>query len=443
MGFKTTTWILVAGLVAVAAYFFLVDEKRRAERVAERSASAHIFPYASADVERFVLVNPKGERIEVARSGSGWELVSPIEAPGSGPEISSFVDQIVPGHTSAQIDNVSRFADYGLEKPFATLIIYHSGGSAPDTLLVGDKTPAGPNCYLRLGSSSRVLISSEVTRNVMNKGVFHLRDKNFLPEGSQNVDAMEIRAGSRRMRLIKERGYWWFAAPHVRANRRAIESYLTRLTDAVIHEFIREDTKDLAPYGLRSPEDVLVLGHGAGAMTISFGNKRDNDLVAAVRTGLDKVVAVEAALREPFDWNPVNLRAMNLSFVDEDSVRAFTFETPDTSVVFEKKEGSWRAVKGDTLYVRRPDVTALIRKIGAATFERIVTEPLPSAPRPGSFALRVTFAGDGGTVIDRVTISTREDGSEIGSSITANAIGSLPRGTAEGIEAVFKRIGAS
>jgi hypothetical protein len=443
MSFKTTTWILIAALVAVAAYFFLVDEKRRTEGVAERAASSRMFPYASADVERFVLINPKGERIEVVRSGSGWKLVSPIEAPGSGPEISSFVDQIVPGRTSAEIDNVSRFADYGLEKPFATLIIYRSGAAKPDTLLVGDKTPAGPHCYVRLGSSSRVLITSEVARNVMNKGVFHLRDKNFLPEGSQDVNTMEIRAGARRMRLVKEQGDWWFASPRVRANSRAIESYLNRLTDAVIHEFISEDTKTLAPYGLRSPSDVLVLGEGAGAMTVSFGDKRNDDLVAVVRTGLDKVVALETALREPFDWNPLNLRAMNLSFVDENSVRALTFETPDTSVVFERTEGSWRAVKGDTLYVREPDVTALIRKVGAATFESIITEPLPPAGRPESFTLRVTFTDAGGKTIDRVTISTREDGSEVGSSISANALGSLPRGTAEGIEAVFKRIGAS
>jgi hypothetical protein len=193
MSFKATTWILIAALAAIVGYFFLVDQKNRARSVTERTLSAKVFPFRSEDVEGFILINPKGERIGVARSGSGWKVVSPVEAPGAGPEISSLLDQIVPGRKSSELENVRNLADYGLDKPFATMIIQRSGGSAPDTLFVGDETPAGSNCYLRLGSSPSVLISSELTRNVMNKGLFHLRDKNFLPEGSQSTDAIEIR----------------------------------------------------------------------------------------------------------------------------------------------------------------------------------------------------------------------------------------------------------
>ncbi|MCX5752608.1 MAG: DUF4340 domain-containing protein, partial [Candidatus Krumholzibacteria bacterium] len=329
MSFKTTTWILIGALVVIAGYFFLVDEKNRVRSVAQRKLNAKLFRYRSEDVERFILVNPKGERVEVARSGSGWKVVFPVEAPGSGPEISSFVDQIVPGHRSSVLENVRDFADYGLEKPFATLIILRAGGEAPDTLLVGDKTPAGSNCYLRLGSSRDVILSSELTRNVMNKGLFHFRDKNFLPEGYQSIDAVEIRTGSKRIGLVKEKGYWWFAAKRIRANRSVLEAYLSRLTDAVIHEFVREDTKELAPYGLASPVGKLILVKGKETVTIAFGNKKDY-LVDVVRTGLDKVVAIEAALLEPFEWSIGNLRAMNLAFIDEDSVRTLKYESPDT-----------------------------------------------------------------------------------------------------------------
>ena len=304
MNFKATTWILIAALVAIVGYFFLVDEKNRAQSVTERKLSTKLFRYRPEDVERFILVNPKGERIEVARSGSGWKIASPVEAPGAGPEISSFIDQIVPGRKNSELENVQNFADYGLNKPFATLIIHRAGGAAPDTLLVGDETPAGSNCYLRLGSSRSVFLSSDVTRNVMNKGLFHLRDKNFLPEGYQSIDAMEISAGMKRIRLVKGKGYWWFTANHIRANQLAIESYLSRLTDAVIHEFVREDTKELAPYGLKSPAGELVLARGKETVTIAFGNKKDY-LVNVVRTGLDKVVAIEAALLEPSNGAPV------------------------------------------------------------------------------------------------------------------------------------------
>jgi len=441
MNFKATTWILIAALAAIVGYFYLVDEKNRAQSVAEHKLSAKLFRYRPEDIERFVLINPKGERIEVARSGSGWKIVSPVETPGAGPEISSFIDQIVPGRKSSELENVLNFADYGLAKPFATLIIHRSGGAASDTLLVGDETPAGSNCYLRLGSSRSVLISNDLTRNVMNKGLFHLRDKNFLPVGSQSIDAVEIRSGSKRIRLVKEKGNWWFAARRIRANRLAIESYLSRLTDAVIHEFVREDTKELAPYGLKSPAGELVLAKGEETVTIAFGKKKEY-LVDVVRTGLDKVVAIEAALLEPFAWSPDNLRAMNFAFIDEDSVQTLRYETPDTSIVFERAGTSWRAPERETRAVRPPEVNALIRKLNAATFERILKEPLPVDGQFENIALRVVLTDARGNVIDRLAIAARADGSEIGSSTSANALGSLPRGTAAGIDAAFKRIGA-
>jgi hypothetical protein len=240
---------------------------------------------------------------------------------------------------------------------------------------------------------------------------------------------------------VKEKGYWWFAARRVRAKRLVIESYLSRLTDAVIHEFVREDTKALAPYGLESPARELVLGTGAAAVTIAFGTRKDY-LVDVVRTGLDKVVAIEAELLEPFEWSTDNLRATNLAFIDEDSVRTLAYETPDTSIVIERAGTSWLARERENLPVRPFEVSALIKKIGSATFERILKEPLPAGGQFERFALHVVLSDERGNVIDRIAIIPQADGSEIGSSTSANALGSLPHGTAAGIDAIFRRIGA-
>jgi hypothetical protein len=442
MNIKATTWILIAALAVVAGYFFLVDEKDRARNVTERAQGAKLFPYRAEEVDGFVLVNPKGERIEVARDGSGWKIVAPVETRGAGPEISSFVAQLVPGIRSSELQNVRNVADYGLEKPFATVIMRRSGGASSDTLLVGDATPAGSKCYVRLGSSPNVLLSSEITRNLMNKGLFHLRDKNFLPEGYGGIDAVEIRSTSKRIRLVNEAGMWRLEPGRTRANRRTIESYLSRLADAVIHEFVREDTGELAPYGLASPVGEIVLTEGRETTTISFGSRKDY-LVHVVRTGLDKVVALEATLLEPFDWTAAGLRAMNLAFVEGDSVRSLRYETPDTSIVFERTDRQWRIADRETATIRGDAVNALLRRLDETAFERMLKEPLPVEGVFETFTLRVVLADARGNVIDRIAITVRSDGSERGASLSANALGSLERGTAAGIEAIFQRIGAS
>ncbi|HEY5132098.1 MAG TPA: DUF4340 domain-containing protein [Candidatus Krumholzibacteriaceae bacterium] len=440
MRIRATTWILLAALAAIVAYFFLVDQRAQQAKEREHRESMKLFPYARADVARFVLINPLGERVEVEHADSGWKVVSPVEAPGDRPAIESFLDQVVPGRTVIELPDVRNLADYGLDKPFATLIMFHKGAAAPDTLFVGDKTPTSSNTYVRVGSSKNVIISSMLTHNVMNRGLFHLRDKNFLPPGYESISAVAVRTGRETLRLKKEGAFWWFAERRVRADRAKIEAYLSRLTDAVVHTFVRENTKDLAPYGLKTPTQQIILTKDQETVAISFGKKED-DLVDVVRTGLDKVIQIEASFLDVFTWNAGNLRAMNLSFFTEDSVKTVRFETSDTSAVFKRTKTKWSTASGDTLAIKWFEVNGLLRKLDALKFDRILTEPLPPGEaRLNPFLVRVTLEGAGGSVLDRITIAPAAAGAEIGSSTSANAVGSLPAGTDGELKTILKRI---
>jgi len=442
MRFKTTTWILLLALVVIAAYYFFVDERARTAKERNYRQNRKLFSYSRGDVERFILINPKGERIEVAQSGSLWKIVSPVEAPGDQPEIASFLDQVTPGRRGIELADVRNLADYGLEKPFATLIMYRRSAAAPDTLFVGDKTATSSNSYVRLGGSTSVFISSQLTHNVMNRSLFHLRDKNFLPPGTESISSIAIHRGHETLRLKKEGTFWWFAARHVRADRARIEGYLIRLTDAVIHRFVREDTAELASYGLQPPAGEITLTKKNETVRISFGNKEDG-LVNVVRTRLDKVIMLEASLLEPLEWSADNLRAMNLAFFSEDSVRMLRFETSDTSIVFSRTETRWSTAAADTVMIRSWQVNGLLRKLESTTFETILEEPLPRMePQLDRYLIRVTLEGTGGTVLDRITIASRANGSEIGASTSANAVGALTKGTAAEMETIFRQIGA-
>ena len=440
MRIRTTTWILLAALAAVAAYFFLVDQRAQQAKEREHHERAKLFPYARTDVARFILINPLGERVGVEHGDSGWKVISPVEAPGDRPAIESFLDQVVPGRTSGEIADVGNLADYGLDKPFATLIMFHAGAAAPDTLFVGDKTPTSSNTYVRIGSTKDVVISSMLTHSVMNRGLFHFRDKNFLPPGYESINALAIRTGRGTLRLKKEGAFWWFAERRVRADRTKIEAYLSRLTDAVIYAFVREDTKDLAPYGLKAPARAITLSKDQETVAIAFG-KEENELVDVVRTGLDKVVQIDSSFLDVFTWNAANLRAMNLTFFLEDSVKTVRFETGDTSAVFKRTKTKWSTASGDTLSIKWFEVNGLLRKLDALRFNRILAEPLPPGePRTSPFLVRVTLEGAGGSVLDRITIAPAADNAETGASTSANAVGSLPTGTDGELKAILKRI---
>jgi hypothetical protein len=440
MRFKATTWILLAALAAIAAYFFIVDERSRKAGELEHRQGKELFSYTSAAVERFVLINPQGERIEAARSGSEWRIVAPVEAPGDQPEIASFLDQVLPGRRGIELAGARSLADYGLASPFATLILHRTGVAESDTLFVGDKTPTSSNSYVRLGSAGNVLISSEITHNVMNKGLFHLRDKNFLPPGTESITAITIRGGRETLKLERRASSWWFTGRHVRADRARIESYLAKLTDAVIHRFVREDIRELAPYGLKDPSKEILLTRGQEKMTICFGKEEDR-LVNVVRTGLDKVIMLEGSLLEPFEWTFSSVRAMNLAFFEEESVKTIRYEAPDTSVVFTKTGDAWSAAGARAAAVRTYEVKGLLHRLQSTTFTKIVKEPLSGGDGPlARFLVRVSLEDSAGTEIDRITIASPENGTETGASVSAGALGSLKEGTAEELDKIFKRI---
>lgn len=441
MKLRSTTLILFIALLGIIAYFFLIEEKGQKAKEEERKTSRRLVQYEPDSVSKFVFINPDSQRIEMERSGSDWKILSPVVSAGDGPNITALLGQIVPGHRLDEMKDVSDFAPYGLEKPFATVILFKPNGTALDTILVGDKSPASSSSYVRLGSSRTVILSNELTHNVMNKNLYHLRDKNFLNVSSESIADFTIRNGKSTIVLKREGDYWWFDTPRLRADRVVIEQYLTQLTGAIIRTFVQEDTKELARHGLAKPEREITLTRGPEIIQISFG-KKEGDGIQAIRTGLDKVVILDGKLLDAFDWTKSNLRAMNIAFLDDEAVSRIKYETPDTSLTLKQTANTWHMTGTDTLVIKSYEVSGLLRRLASVKFENILTEPLPRADkRLEKYNLRLTLENTAGTVLDEIILAGSSKDYEIGASMSASAIGKVKAGTFTEIQSIFNRIG--
>ncbi len=442
MRFSLATRILVALLAVIIAYFYLVEEKHRKATAEKRVSERKLLPFPADSVQKFVLVNPDGQRIEIERAGEGWKIISPIAADGDDPTIDSFLQQAVPGKRADEMPEVSDLGAYGLERPFASLILYPRNGAA-DTLFVGDKTPTSSNSYVRLGSSKNVFISSSITHNLMNKNLYLLRDKSFVSFKSESVKAITVRNGKARIDLARAGAYWWFAAPHVRADRVKVEQYLTQLTTTIVRSYASE-SDSLERYGLKNPEREITFAFARGSerTTASFGDAQ-GDQVYATRTGLDKVVVLEGKLLGAFDWTREGLRAMNLAFFDPDSIKVIAYETPDTSIVIRRAGARWTSAGKDTISAAKSYIVdALLRKLTTVTFEKIIADPAaPGDKRLAPFALRISLEDLLGGAIDVITMARPSMDMEIGTSRSANVLGTLKKDAIKDITGTFKRIG--
>jgi len=430
MRFKST-WILASLLILIAAYYFLFEEKRQEAVERESRVSRRLFPYDKDGIDRFVLINPQGDRIEVERSYAGWKIVSPVVTDASRATIDAILMQLLPGRKLDSFADVGNLGDYGLDIPYATVVFYGTERMLPDTIFVGDKTPTSPSCYVRIGSSDTVLVSREMTHNVVNKNLYHLRDKNFLHIGSKAIDSLRIEGDGRLLTFSRWDGWWWIGDPPGRADKQLIESYLNTLTLAIIRGFPGEDLSDLDHFGLDHPSRRIVLFSGHLEIEISFGELFE-DQVHVVRNGLDKVLLLEQKVLEPFDWTMHDVMSRKLSFFEASDVARIVIETLDTIISIEKQPGGWRL--GDAP-VPQAKVQTFLRMLQTINFESIMERRIGDpVALPTPFSLRIALEAEGGFMIERISFFRTDRTEERAASLSSDAFGRIGSGTIRNLE---------
>jgi hypothetical protein len=112
-------------------------------------------------------------------------------------------------------------------------------------------------------------------------------------------------------------------------------------------------------------------------------------------------------------------------------------------MVIRRAGGKWTAAGKDTISAAKSYVVdALLRKLSTAAFEKIVADPAaPGDRRLVPFALKVSLEDLLGGATDVITIARPSPTEELGTSGSANVIGTLKKGALEDIMSVFKRIG--
>ncbi len=434
--------ILFIVLAAVAAYFFLVDEKRKQRNTAERLASRRILAHGPSDVDSVIFINPQKERIEWMRQGENWLITYPTTTMGSRSTIDAFLFQILPGRKLSPITGVKNLADFGLDDPFATLIFFYNSPEPPDTIFVGDKTPVGNNCYIRVGGSPEVIVSREITRNMMNKNLYHLRDKNFMRIDPELIKGIRIKSPLSDITIVRLGDSWVLAGSRLGVDRDLIMPFLKGLTDAMVYEFVQEDTLNASKYGIGDPENDIFIYTDTDTITISLG-RTEGDFAFAVRSGIDKVLSVKAWMKQVFDWVEGDIIVLNLTLFDPEEVRELHYETPDTSLTLKLESDGWRSTKDPAAGIDSYQVGYFLMILRGLAFERLLDEGAEGKELHGEKpVLEVTLKNSTGDVIDIITFFRLPSGDVAGGSLTAGTSGLLKPNTFGQIAARFAVIGS-
>ncbi len=147
-----------------------------------------------------------GIKIEMAKSGSDWLLVSPIKAKAD----FSVVEQLVTRLGSAQMtgiesDQAANLAPYGLDAPSATATV--GAGSTRATLLVGKPAPEGKTgVFAKDASRPFVALVAKDLADDLKKSVADLRRKDIFEFRPFNTTRLEITRGTETYVFEKVKG---------------------------------------------------------------------------------------------------------------------------------------------------------------------------------------------------------------------------------------------
>ena len=345
---KARTRIAVAtlGLLAAAAAALLLARygvERPAEREkAAREAEERLFA-ASRDEVKAVRVEAKGSQVSLERSGDGWRITAPVEAPADRAAVDSLVDAAVGLRRKERVAEADAgTARFGLEKPRFRVTLVLADGKAVG-LEAGEENPFDGSLFVRADRGPVVTVTGGV-RFSLEKGLFELREKQLLAPEEKDLRRLEVKGPKGSFSLAHDGGEWRLEAPvSERADGAAVGRLLSALRGLRATRFEDSPGPERA-YGLDQPLwRVTLRGPGEALRTLELGAPPRSgggpqaDLWARL-SGVRALAAVPAREVKDLELDAWALRDKSPLRFEPDRVQAIRIERGGAIVELRRKE---------------------------------------------------------------------------------------------------------
>ena len=349
-----TTVSLVAIALGLLAYIYFVDHRIGPAGTQAPTAGRLLPPFAPAEVTR----------LEVARSNltiraelikDQWHLTDPTY-PAQVTAIESFLAALSTLDKKEEIpaqEIISKsggLSPFGLDPPVA--VIKLQAGTNVLQLRIGVKTLLGDRVYVQPVGASGILTTDAALLQHLPASANSWRDPRLIHENTLNFDRIAITAGSRPLRLERDRTnqLWRLIEPiATRADFGRVEYLLQQLRSARIAQFVTDNPKaDLEPFGLQTPEAEMSLALGGNPVFhVQFGKSPTNDptLVYARPLSHTNVVLVARELADLIEKPYNEFRDRSLLTFRPSAIDRIEARADESFAVQRQAGGDWQIVE--------------------------------------------------------------------------------------------------
>ena len=412
--------VLVLFIIAVGLglYLWLVDMPTGQRQVETEIEAKKLVDFREEDVRALTIASSRGE-VEITREKDGrWTISKPKALEAEPTAVEEFLRTLMLAKVSRVVDESGTdLQSYGLADPSMTVSFRLASGT--QTVRLGDSGPLSSTLYAMRENSTKVLLTSLASQDLVAKGVQEFRRKRVLAFERSRVTRLTVATPHETVVLYKagqgDKALWTITAPlETAADQPEVRSLLLGLEDLKAQDFL-DEPKDRAATraGLGRPLATFTLREGESDRTLSlFLDPRNKRLAYAESAPQDPLYKVAPGVAQDLIKGLFALRNKQLVAAEPERVKTLVIKTGAQEYSVTRAGGAW-LVDGD------PQATAdaarlnmFVIRVVRLQAERIVTEKPTDLKRYGlaPAAAELIAADEQGKLLGRVAFGREEQG---------------------------------
>ncbi len=444
----TGTWVYAqeAGKTAV----LLVPEGllRDAQKPASDFRDRTLLAFDRKDVKAVDVRGPAGQVIATvtAKGPDEWALTAPLAVPADREAITGLLEKLRAAKVKEFVADGKGPAEYGLDRPTRLTLEMGEGATRTTrTLRFGKALPDKKGVYAQREGEAGVLLLEEELGKAVPASAASLRDKSVFAYDRGKIERVEVESPKGKVALAIQDGKWRITAPvALRGDEGAVSEWLFKARDLRARDFVAEDGKRLAAYGLDKPHVRLTVWEKEAkepkVLLLAPAREKDRAHATVLGQGAAPVVAVDAKALEDLARGLTELRDHSLAEAfDTKDVARITLQRPTVTLTLERAgagEEDWQLAAPKKGKVRGGRVNELVWTLRNLKWKTLVSEQGWDPARYGldAAATTVTLAGKDGQALVTLAVGKQEGdvtfvripGQPALYAIEAKALGELP-----------------
>ena len=384
-----------------------------------------LLAFERKDVKTVEVRGPAGQVVVAAGSKGAdqWQLTAPLTTPADREAITALLEKLRAAKIKEFVTDAPKSpAEYGLDRPTRiTLGVGEEASRTARTLRFGKTAPDKKGVYVQREGDSTVLLVEDELWKAVPASATALRDKTIFVYDRGKLERVELESPKGKVALALQDGKWRITAPvALRADEGAVSQVLFKARDLRARDFVAEDAKRLAAYGLDKPQIRVSVWEKEAKepkiLLLAPAREKDRAYATALGQGAVGVAAVDAAALQDLARGVTDLRDRSLSEAfDTKDVTRVTIQRPSVTLSLDRTgagEEDWQLAAPKKGKTRGSRVSELLWTLRNLKWKDLVAEQGWDPARYGLDAgvTTVTLAGKDGQPIAALAIGKQEAG---------------------------------